>query len=111
MHCVSIYPTPSEDCNLLNIKDFIDRYRKHIVGWSTHESPNDFDPVVAAYSLGARMFERHVGLETDKIKLNAYSSNPEQVNEWISKLSKTKTLLGNLKENLQQRSKKSLLMV
>ena len=35
------------------------------------------------YALGARMFERHVGINNDKYKLNAYSSNPSQLNSWI----------------------------
>ena len=29
------------------------------------------------------MFERHVGINNDKYKLNAYSSNPSQLNSWI----------------------------
>ena len=28
---------------------------------------------------GASMFERHVGCKTDEIKLNLYSSTPEQL--------------------------------
>ncbi len=29
------------------------------------------------------MFERHVGMETSKYKLNKYSSNPDQLEKWI----------------------------
>ena len=29
------------------------------------------------------MFERHVGIETSKYKLNKYSSNPDQLEKWI----------------------------
>ena len=54
-----------------------------MIGWSTHEPPADTAQVMIAAALGAQMFERHVGLETDTIKLNAYSSTPEQVDAWI----------------------------
>lgn len=83
MHCVSIYPTPPEGCHLNHIDLLRNRYRKHIVGWSTHEDPNDTAPITIAMAKGARMFERHVGIETEEIQLNAYSSTPEQIDNWL----------------------------
>ena len=50
--------------------------------WSTHEDPNDCNAVKVAYALGGRMFERHVGVATDTVKLNAYSSTPAQADNW-----------------------------
>ncbi|MCC7250942.1 N-acetylneuraminate synthase family protein [Hyphomicrobium sp.] len=94
MHCVSIYPTPDEACHLANIADFRERYPGRVIGWSTHENPADTDPVLVATALGAGMFERHVGIATDDIKLNAYSSTPEQVDAWIGKWKKARVLLG-----------------
>lgn len=94
MHCVSIYPTASEQCNLSNIRDLKRRYRNLTIGWSTHENQDDTDPIIAARALGAEMFERHIGLETDEIKLNGYSSNPEQLVKWFSAFKKIETLLG-----------------
>jgi hypothetical protein len=72
MHCVSIYPTPDDTCNLANIAAFRERYPGRVIGWSTHENPADTVPVGVAAALGAEMFERHVGIATDAIKLNAY---------------------------------------
>ena len=43
------------------------------------------------------MFERHVGIETDSIILNAYSSNPEQVDIWLKAYSRARTLIGSPK--------------
>ena len=40
MHCVSIYPTPPEACNLQNIAMLRKRYPNLCVGWSTHEDPD-----------------------------------------------------------------------
>jgi N-acetylneuraminate synthase len=95
MHCVSIYPTPDAACNLGNIAAFRERYPGRVIGWSTHENPADVIPVGVAAALGSQMFERHVGIATDTIKLNAYSATPEQVDAWISAWKKTKTLIGS----------------
>lgn len=94
MHCVSIYPTPDEACNLGNIADFRERYPGRVVGWSTHETPEDTGPVMIAVALGAQMFERHVGVATDTIKLNAYSSTPTQVDAWMAAWKKARVLMG-----------------
>ncbi|MET0308789.1 MAG: N-acetylneuraminate synthase family protein [Sphingomonas sp.] len=94
MHCVSIYPTPDSACNLANIAGFRERYPGKAIGWSTHEAPDDTVPVGLAMALGGEMFERHVGIATDTIKLNAYSSTPEQVDAWIAASLKAKALIG-----------------
>ncbi len=95
MHCVSIYPTPDADCHLNNIETFCKRYPSKVIGWSTHEDPADTVPVQLARAKGAQMFERHVGLPTDTIKLNAYSSTPEQISAWLTAWRKAGTLLGS----------------
>ena len=83
MHCVAIYPTPKEKLNLERIKIFKDRYPHVPVGFSTHESPDELDAVKVAYAKGAQIFERHVGIETEEIKLNSYSSRPEEISRWF----------------------------
>jgi sialic acid synthase SpsE/quercetin dioxygenase-like cupin family protein len=95
MHCVSIYPTPDELCQLNQIDTLSERYRNRTIGWSTHEDPNDTVPVQIALAKGARMFERHVGVATDDIQLNAYSSTPEQVDGWLAAHAKARALCGN----------------
>lgn len=94
MHCVSIYPTPDENCNLSDIQFMKERYQDITIGWSTHEDPDDILHVAMAKSLGAEMFERHVGLATSDITLNAYSSGPEQVEKWFSAYKRTLEILG-----------------
>ena len=94
MHCVSIYPTPTDKCQLNQIDVLKNRYRDKVIGWSTHEDPNDKIPVQIAYAKGARMFERHVGIETEEIKLNAYSSTPEQIDLWIEAYKNGKNMCG-----------------
>lgn len=83
MHCVGQYPTPAENLSLNQIDLLRKRYPETEVGYSTHESPDNFDSVKIAIAKGAAVFEKHVGVETDKVKLNDYSARPEQVKQWL----------------------------
>jgi len=96
MHCVSIYPAPDETCQLSNIGEFRVRYPGVTIGWSTHEDPGDTVPITVAYAQGARMFERHVGLPAADVTLNAYSSDPDQLDAWFAAWHKTRALLGDV---------------
>jgi N-acetylneuraminate synthase len=94
MYCVSIYPIPEAEFHLNQIEYLRNRYPSTTIGWSTHEDPNETQAVAIAYAKGARMFERHVGIATEAIKLNAYSSTPEQVDRWIAAQQHAKALCG-----------------
>lgn len=94
MHCVSIYPTPPEECHLNRIELLRKRYPGKIIGWSTHEDQDDTAPVIIAVAKGAQMFERHVGIATDTNKLNDYSSTPAQLDRWIMAYKHAKVLCG-----------------
>lgn len=83
MHCVAIYPTLPHQLQLNQLVRFARRYPHLTVGFSTHEEPTNTSAIQMAYALGARMFEKHVGIATETIKLNAYSATPEQVALWI----------------------------
>jgi sialic acid synthase SpsE/mannose-6-phosphate isomerase-like protein (cupin superfamily) len=94
MHCVSIYPTPDERMQLQQLEVLRGRYPTHVIGFSTHERPEDTVPVGVAVACGALMLERHVGIETDSIKLNAYSSTPAQLAGWIGAAKRARALVG-----------------
>lgn len=94
MHCVAIYPTPDDRLQLDQVRQLRERYRGVPVGWSTHEDPDLAAPIQMAYALGARLFERHVGINTDKYKLNAYSSTPEQLEKWLHAYRTAQSMLG-----------------
>lgn len=84
MHCVGEYPTRDENLQLNQIELLKKRYPDLEIGYSTHERPDNYDAVKIAIGLGATLFEKHVGMATDTIKLNAYSATPEQVRAWLS---------------------------
>ena len=110
MHCVSVYPTPTEICELNQVSVLRNRYKGLVVGWSTHEDPSDLDPVIVAVAKGAKMFERHVGIENEKYKLNKYSSTPEQVKHWIQKKIKADLLLGAKDERVSRSEERASLL-
>lgn len=94
MHCVSIYPTPGERMQMNQIGLLRERFPGVPIGWSTHEDPDDTAPVAIAVAQGATLFERHVGVETADVKLNAYSSSPAQLDRWLSAYARAKLLCG-----------------
>jgi sialic acid synthase SpsE/quercetin dioxygenase-like cupin family protein len=94
MHCVSVYPTPPEHLQLNQISTLKQRHPRVTVGFSTHEDPADTRPVMVAVAKGAEMLERHVGVVTDKIQLNAYSSTPEQTDAWIAAAEAARVMCG-----------------
>jgi len=84
MHCIGEYPTLTEDLQLNQIDLLKKRYPDVEIGYSTHESPDNFDSIKIAIAKGATVFEKHVGVKTPEIELNAYSAIPEQVKKWLA---------------------------
>ncbi|MEX3745390.1 MULTISPECIES: N-acetylneuraminate synthase family protein [Lysinibacillus] len=99
LHCVAEYPAPLERLQL----DFIDRmkkrYRNITIGYSGHEDPDDNIVSMLAAAKGARIHERHVGLPTETITLNAYSMNPSQADRWVKSIVTARDICGLKKEN------------
>ena len=87
LHCVGEYPTPDENMNLGQIDYLHNRYPDVRIGFSTHETPSNFDIVKMAIAKGATIFEKHVGVVTEKYPLNAYSISPEQAEHWLQQAS------------------------
>ena len=83
LHCVGIYPTPIEKLHLNIINKLSKRYRNIKIGYSGHEDPENHNVVQMAIAKGACILERHVGIEIDENKLNAYSLNEKQFNDWV----------------------------
>ena len=95
MSCVGEYPTRDENLQLGQVRLLKTRYPGVEVGYSTHERPDNYDAVKIAIGLGASIFEKHVGLPTDTITLNAYSANPGQVRQWLSSAAEAYRMYGD----------------
>ncbi len=83
LHCVGIYPTQNRGVQLNFMDTMKRRYHWLDVGYSGHEAPDNLDAVKVAVAKGAKILERHVGVATDTIKLNAYSMDPAQTARWV----------------------------
>lgn len=108
MHCVSIYPIPPDQFNLQQIEVLRERYRNRVIGWSTHEPPDATAPVQVAVAKGARMFERHVGIGTETVALNAYSSTPAQLDAWMTAYKAAVTMCGTMERRISPVEQESL---
>ncbi|MFL5785494.1 MAG: N-acetylneuraminate synthase family protein [Bacteriovoracaceae bacterium] len=84
LHCVGEYPTPDEHAELSQIDYLKHRYPDLRIGFSTHENPNNMDNIKIAIAKGATIFEKHVGLPTEKYAINEYSATPEQIEKWLT---------------------------
>lgn len=86
LHCIAEYPAPLDGIQL----DFLDKMKKRypdiIIGYSGHEDPENNMVAMMAIAKGSKILERHVGLPTDTITLNAYSMNPEQADKWVESI-------------------------
>ncbi len=94
MHCVAVYPTPNNMLQMNFLSKMIRRYSYLPIGYSGHEDPDNLDAVKIAVSKGATILERHVGIQTDTIKLNKYTMNPEQTDSWVSSALTAKEICG-----------------
>jgi N-acetylneuraminate synthase len=95
MHCVSLYPTPPHLLELSQIKRLRRRFPTVPIGFSTHEDPDNTQPIKLAYAYGAQMFERHVGLPSSEVSLNAYSSTPQQLDAWLAAFQEARDMAGD----------------
>ena len=84
MHCRAEYPVAPEDMQLNQIDLLRSRYPGRMIGYSTHEDPANLVAVRMAVAKGAAILEKHVGVPTETIKLNAYSASPAQVRAWVA---------------------------
>lgn len=108
LHCVAEYPAPFDRLQL----DFIDRmqkrYRNIEIGYSGHEDPDDHIVSMLAVAKGAKIFERHVGLPTDTITLNAYSMNPKQADKWVESIKNARNICELKGENTKYISQEEI---
>jgi sialic acid synthase SpsE/D-lyxose ketol-isomerase len=95
MHCVGEYPTKPEFMNLNQIDYLKNRYKNIEIGLSTHEEPNNYDLVKMAVAKGVKVYEKHVGLPTEKYPINAYSVSPEQFSNWLMSMKEAFIICGD----------------
>lgn len=93
-HCVSIYPSEDSELELNQIDYLRSRYPHNTIGFSTHEYTDWTNSMLIAYAKGARMFERHIDIQTDGMKVSPYCTLPHQADEWFKAFHKAKEMCG-----------------
>jgi sialic acid synthase SpsE/quercetin dioxygenase-like cupin family protein len=94
MHCVGEYPTADDNLQLNQIELLQKRYAGVEIGYSTHESPDQCEAVMMAIAKGATLFEKHVGVPTEKYAINAYSATPAQIRLWLEAARRAQAMCG-----------------
>lgn len=98
LYCVAKYPSSEEDLNLSYFSKLKKIYGDCVKGLSLHEDAESEITPIIAYGAGVRIFEKHVGIETKKYKVNDYSVTPKKLEKWLDALSNTIKLWGSEKK-------------
>ena len=109
LHCVGLYPTGDQYVQLSCLDRMMRRYPDIAIGYSGHENPSDYSISQMAIAKGARILERHIGMSTDTIHLNAYSIDVKDVHLWIEAILRAHTICGVYgKKNIPQEELQSM---
>lgn len=104
LQCTSIYPAKPITINLNVIKTFRDKFVDTVIGYSGHDSGISIP--IAAYSLGARVIEKHFTLDrTQKGTDHQFSLTPELLEELVTELENVKLSLGDGNKKLLSEEK------
>jgi N,N'-diacetyllegionaminate synthase len=94
LHCVSAYPTPPAQANLLAIASLA-RATDRTVGYSDHTL--GIEAAVLSVALGARLIEKHFTLSKTQsdFRDHALSADPDELAELVRCVKLAQVLLGN----------------
>jgi sialic acid synthase SpsE/quercetin dioxygenase-like cupin family protein len=98
MHCVGEYPTDLKNLQMNQIDLFQNRYKDVVIGFSTHEHPDDSQAVKLAVAKGVTHFEKHVAVDTEQYPKNGYSATPEDVDNWLASMVEAYKMCGVVNE-------------
>lgn len=101
LHCISSYPTPMEEANLLSIPFMAQRYPDLVIGYSNHALERE--TVAAAVALGARVVEVHFTdrRENQDFHDHALSADPKDLAYYAEMLPKIAASRGNFDKQPQ----------
>jgi N,N'-diacetyllegionaminate synthase len=109
LHCVSSYPTPPENANLLAINEL--EQIADIVGYSDHTS--GIEAAVLSIAFGARIIEKHFTIDNNYSDFHDHqlSSNPTEFKKMVVQIRIAEIMLGSDKKvptDLELKSKQSI---
>ena len=94
LHCVTSYPAPVEQANLLAIRTLQERF-KLTTGYSDHTL--GIDAAVLSVALGARVIEKHFTLDksSKSFRDHQISADPQDLAELVRRVKEANVLLGD----------------
>ena len=97
LHCVSMYPTPPENANLLAINEL--KKMSDIVGYSDHTS--GIEAAILSVAFGARIIEKHFTIDNNYSDFHDHqlSLNPSEFKKMVNQVRATEKMLGNGKKS------------
>ncbi len=103
LHCVTSYPTPPEQANLLSIKQL--QNLNVTVGYSDHTL--GIQAAVLAVALGARIIEKHFTIDKNYSDFHDHqlSADPMEFALLAQKVKETLELLGKKGKSIQEKEK------
>lgn len=101
LHCVSSYPTPYAQGNLLAIRTLCDRYKDVTIGYSDHTMGTS--AAIYSVAIGARIVEKHFTLSKERSSFRDHqlSADPDELKSLVSKIRELESLLGDGVKALQ----------
>lgn len=95
LHCTAAYPVREyAELNLACIPIFRERYPEIVIGWSGHD--NGIAMPLVAYTLGARIIEKHFTLDRSwKGTDQAFSIEPSGMRKLVRDLARTREAMGD----------------
>jgi N,N'-diacetyllegionaminate synthase len=99
MHCVTAYPTPPNEANLLAIRTL--KNLGMTVGYSDHVL--GIEAAVLSVAVGARIVEKHFTLDKEysEFRDHQLSADPEEFKLMVERIQSTEELIGSGKKALQ----------
>lgn len=94
LHCVSAYPTPENEANLLAIRNLEETFEGFVIGQSDHT--NDILVPLYAVALGARIIEKHFKLDEAMECVDApVSITKNQMEKLVKEIRRLEQILGS----------------
>ena len=105
LHCVSLYPTPIEESNILKINYLKNRFKNLTIGYSNHCS--DRNIVLSAVANGAKIIEIHITFDKKNKKFHDHflSFDKTELKELINSIRSVERSIKKLKINPQKINK------
>jgi len=107
LHCVSSYPTPTKQANLLAIRDLA--LIVDTVGYSDHTL--GIEAPILAVALGARIIEKHFTIDKNQSSFRDHhlSADPHELKEMVRRIRLTSEYLGSGGKIIQECEKPNLM--